>query len=306
MTAVVRVVPDVTGLDKAFDYAVPAELDGRVALGSIVRVPLAGRRVAGWVVELDPAADAVDGDRLLRVARVSSFGPSAELIELARWASIRWAAGRLRPFLVAASPPSHVVALPPPAARRERVEPFARGRRKRPGSPPALLRLPPNDDLQPVIVAAARLGPVLVVVPSVDRRGERPAVSAAPSCPWRSCRRSGRAPAGVDVVIGGRAAAWAPCPGLAAAVVVDEHDEALQEERSPTWHARDVVVERARAAGAAALLTSPSPTVSGLAAVGDRLVRPATDEERARRGRSSRSSTARVRNRGRRRSSRRR
>jgi primosomal protein N' (replication factor Y) (superfamily II helicase) len=82
-------------------------------------------------------------------------------------------------------------------------------------------------------------------------------------------------------VIGSRVAAWAPCPDVAAAVVVDEHDEALQEERSPTWHARDVVVERAARAGAPVLLVSPCPTVSGLAAVGERTVRPAIDDERA-------------------------
>jgi primosomal protein N' (replication factor Y) len=85
---------------------------------------------------------------------------------------------------------------------------------------------------------------------------------------------------GVDVVIGVRTAAWAPCPDLAAVVVVDEHDEALQEERSPTWHARDVALERARRAGAPALLVSPCPTVAGLAAVGDRLSKPSIDAER--------------------------
>ena len=90
-----------------------------------------------------------------------------------------------------------------------------------------------------------------------------------------------RAAGGVDVVIGARLAAWAPCPGLAAAVVVDEHDEALQEERSPTWHARDVVVERARRSGVPVLLTSPCPTVAGLAAVGRNLVRVPTVDERA-------------------------
>ena len=69
---------------------------------------------------------------------------------------------------------------------------------------------------------------------------------------------------GVDVVIGGRRAAWAPCPGLAAVVVVDEHDEALQDEGSPTWHARDVLIERARRAGVPVLLTSPCPTLTAL------------------------------------------
>ena len=82
------------------------------------------------------------------------------------------------------------------------------------------------------------------------------------------------------MVIGARSAAWAPCPDLAAVVVLDEHDEALQEERSPTWHARDVVVERARRAGAPALLVSPCPTVAGLAAASGRLTKPSIDAER--------------------------
>ena len=46
-------------------------------------------------------------------------------------------------------------------------------------------------------------------------------------------------------------------------VVIDEHDETLQEERSPTWHARDVLVERARRAGVPVLATSPCPSVTG-------------------------------------------
>jgi primosomal protein N' (replication factor Y) len=47
----------------------------------------------------------------------------------------------------------------------------------------------------------------------------------------------------------------------AAFVVLDEHDEVHQEERVPTWHARDVVVERARRAGIPCVLTSPMPTL---------------------------------------------
>jgi primosomal protein N' (replication factor Y) len=145
-----------------------------------------------------------------------------------------------------------------------------------------MLRLPPAADVVPVLLAAAARGPVLVVAPSVDRarleaaRVRRAGLSVAlvPQ-EWAS------AAGGVDVVIGARAAAWAPCPDVAAFVVVDEHDEALQEERAPTWHARDVVVERARRAGVPALLVSPCPTVSGLAAAGDRIERPAIDEERA-------------------------
>ena len=49
---VARVVPDVTGLDKQFDYLVPASLRDRIAVGSLVRVMLHGRRIGGWVVAL--------------------------------------------------------------------------------------------------------------------------------------------------------------------------------------------------------------------------------------------------------------
>jgi primosomal protein N' (replication factor Y) (superfamily II helicase) len=276
---VVRVIPDVTGLDKEFDYLVPDGLDAPI--GGRVRVPLHGRRVAGWVVAVDPP-EAVATERLRPIAAVSSLGPTVELIELARWASVRWAAGRLRPFLVTASPPTNVAGLPP--TRRTRLVPApvhdVAARLLAAGG--GMLRLAPAEDVAPVLLAAAARGPTLVVVPSIDRarleaiRLRRAGLSVA-TVPheWAA------AAAGVDVVIGARAAAWGPCPDLAAIVVVDEHDEALQEERSPTWHARDVLVERARRAGVPALLVSPCPTVSGLAAAGERLERPAVDEERA-------------------------
>ncbi|MCB1040379.1 MAG: hypothetical protein KDA94_12765, partial [Acidimicrobiales bacterium] len=46
---------------------------------------------------------------------------------------------------------------------------------------------------------------------------------------------------------------------------LDEHDEAYQQEQSPTWHARDVAAERARRAGAPCTLVSPCPTLEALA-----------------------------------------
>jgi primosomal protein N' (replication factor Y) len=84
---------------------------------------------------------------------------------------------------------------------------------------------------------------------------------------------------GVDVVIGSRSAAFAPCPGLKVAVVLDEHEESLQEERAPTWHARDVLAERCRRAEAPLLLVSPCPSVVGLA--GRTLVAPSPEREKA-------------------------
>jgi primosomal protein N' (replication factor Y) len=62
-------------------------------------------------------------------------------------------------------------------------------------------------------------------------------------------------------------------------VVLDEHDETYQEERAPTWHARDVAVERARRAGVPCVLTSPCPSLEALGAA--RLVTTTRAEERS-------------------------
>lgn len=65
-------------------------------------------------------------------------------------------------------------------------------------------------------------------------------------------------------MVGSRVAAWAPCPALAAVVMLDEHDESYQEERTPTWHARDVLIGRASRAGAVCMLVSPCPTATAM------------------------------------------
>ena len=74
------------------------------------------------------------------------------------------------------------------------------------------------------------------------------------------------AAAGGATVVGGRGAVFAPAPELSAIVVIDEHDESLQNESSPTWHARELAVERARRAGVPCVLVSPCPTLEAYAA----------------------------------------
>lgn len=249
---VARVVPDVTGLDKQFDYLVPESMHDRIAVGSMVRVPLHGRRVGGWVVWLGPPDGELPVERLLPIAKWSSVGPSAELIELAEWASERWGAARVRPFLVAADPPTMVARVP--AARRT----VPAGATVAGG----LRWIAPLTDPLPMVADLVREGgPAIVVHPSpraagaVARRLRKAGLTVA-LVPDEWAAAAG----GVDVVVGGRSAVWAPCPGLRTIIVLDEHDEALQEERTPTWHARDVAIERARRADGACVLVSPCPT----------------------------------------------
>lgn len=268
---VARVVPDVTGLDKQFDYLVPPHLAEKVSVGSLVRVPLHGRRVGGWVVSLGDADPAVPIERLVPIAKWSSIGPDHELVSLAEWAAARWGAPRSRPLLVAASPPTMVTVLPASSRMavslpQETVE----------GD--GVCRITPLTDPLPMLVEWAAAGPMLVVHPA-------PAAARAVANRLRKAGLSvalmpeqwALAAAGVDVVVGSRGAVWAPCRGLRTLVVLDEHDEALQEERTPTWHARDVALERARRAGARCVLVSPCPTLTALEWAASRVLETPTD-----------------------------
>lgn len=252
-------VTDVAGIDKAFDYLVPPGVT--VEPGMQVRVELHGRRVGGWVVA---AGQGDGGGRELRpLAKIRGAGPEPALVELASWAARRWAAKRAT-FLAAASPAGAVTRLPGPSLKTPAPPVRLADWFKEPGV--HIFRLPPAVDATVVVAGAAQLGPTLVVVPSVARAGVLAArlrraggdVALMPG-EWAKAR------AGASVVVGARAAAWAPCPGLAATVVLDAHDELLTQEGAPTWGAVPVAIERARTAGVPAILVSPCPTPELLA-----------------------------------------
>ncbi|HSS11542.1 MAG TPA: hypothetical protein VLL25_16775, partial [Acidimicrobiales bacterium] len=250
LARVVRVVPDVPAINKEFDYLVPDHLGHEVRIGAMVRIELHGRRVGGWVV-----ADRVTPPTnvsLRPLRKVTGWGPPTDLVDLSSWAAWRWA-GRRSAFLRTASPETAIRALPsagfgtPPAAGDEMAiieEAFATDDGR------VVLRLPPAAELLSVVLAAARRGPALVVAPSVATvatmaAGLRRAHVRVATVP----REWAQAAAGAQVVMGARAAAWAPCPGMAAVVVLDGHDEGLQQEQTPTWNGWVVAAERAARAG---------------------------------------------------------
>ncbi len=291
-----RVLPDVAGFDRELDYLVPPELSAQVRAGSVVWVPLQGRRVRGWALsEAVPA----EPDRPLRaVLRVVGWGPEAPLVDLAGWAAWRWA-GRRRALLTTASPPRAVPVLPappgPPGPARGGAAPAAAleltgpeaglvrqalARRREgagPGIGPAtgagpaqgpapryadLLQVPPTYRAVELVLQALGRGPVLVVAASRARAEAGQAalrhhvgrVALLPE-EWPLAR------SGADVVIGARAAAWGPCPGMGCAVVLDAHEEGLHQEQSPTWDATEVVAERARQASVPCLWVSACPSL---------------------------------------------
>ncbi len=263
---VVRVLADVSGIDdKHFDYLAPPAWADQVRVGSMVRMDLHGRRVAGWIVAVD--VEPPEGVRLRTLTRLSGVGPPAAVIDLAAWTAHRWV-GRHRAVLRSASPSTMVPAWPAPPRRAPELRPITTDDTVAAvlGAPGThVVRRAPAADHTEMISTVARHGTVLVITPNVvdaghlagrlRRLGHR--VHRHPKA-WAGGASGG-------IVVGTRSAVWAPVGGLAAIVVLDEHDEALGEERNPTWNARDVAVERARRNGVPCLLVSAVPSVAALA-----------------------------------------
>lgn len=240
-----------------------------------MRVPLHGRRVRGWVVA-DHVASDVEG--LLAILAVASDGPSPDVVALTEWIARRWCGTRVA-VLRSASPPNRVA---PGGAIAE----VATG----PGFTATVVRHPPLRDRRALVEGMlAPSGSTIVVVADGARAGglartlrtagHNVALVHSDESDARRTDAWRRAALGACVVVGGRVAALAPVPDLAAAIVVDDADEALQEERVPTWHARDVLFERARRAQASFTVLSPAPTVEAAALVGGTVDAPPHDVE---------------------------
>lgn len=266
--SVVRVRPDVAAVTRTFDYAVPdlwqaTPSDFDIRVGSRVRVELHGRRVGGWVTELDP--DTPEGIDLRPLKKWSGHGPTADVLALADWAAEHWA-GAPAKLLRTASPARNVYRLRASKIARYdgETEDWADAAFAEAGS---VQLVAPASDRWPLVLAAAKLGNPLLLVPTIEAaaqlagRVQRAGLHAA-LLPDHWDRAASGA-----VVIGTRAAAFGPVHEMGAIVVFDEHDEIWREERTPTWHARDVAIERARQAGVPCVLVSPAPSPESIGAL---------------------------------------
>jgi len=300
---IASVVTDVSGIDKQFDYFVPSDFAQSLEVGCQVRVDLSGRRVGGWVTAVRPEDDAGlggvssvspgipqpnDGNvspglslrpqagTLKAIATLRGWGPQADVVDLANWAAWRWA-GRRAHFLRAGSADRAVRRLVEPRLSR----PAAPSSQRLPTSVGVhVVRVGPAADPTPLVAEAAQLGAILVVVPTHAR---------ASALAFRLRRAGGdvallpdgwtQARSGAAVVLGSRGAAWAPCPGMAAVVVVDAHDELHISEAAPTWSAVTVAAERARRQGVPCYLLSSCPGAELLAF--GRLWNPDPEKERS-------------------------
>ncbi len=269
---VARVVPDVTGVDKTFDYLVPESLKDQVKVGVRVRVPLHGRNVAGWVVEIGEPSVGLAVNKIRSVIKVLGLGVTQEIVDLANWANKRWV-GRLRSFISTAAPETLITKVPS-ALYMPRAVQFASGAvesLKIFGS--GLITVAPLTNLATIVSAIACDGPTIVILPSQNRVKLLAATLKANDFSVAQWPQDwALALGGVDIVVGTRSAVWAPVEKFSSIIVVDEHDDTLQEERSPSWHARDVAIERAKRNDARCILLSPIPSLVARHWAGERVV----------------------------------
>jgi primosomal protein N' (replication factor Y) len=278
---IVRVVPDVKGMERELDYLVPESLRDQVRVGTLGRIPLGPRRERAWVVAVGVTPP--PGVALREITKVTGHGPPADVVDVAAWAAWRWA-GRRAHLLVPASPPTAVRMLPAAPARRPVPSPQDPLACEALAAGGGVVRLPPAADRLPVVLAAVARGNTLVVTPSVDEAHLLAARMRRAGVPVALAPRDWAIGYAGATVVGAQAAAWAPVGELAAVVVLDEHDEAMRHESAPTWSARDVALERACRAGVPSLLVSPVPSLDALAWAereGRPVLTPSRNDERA-------------------------
>jgi len=278
-------------LDRPFDYAVPAAVADDAQPGCRVRVRFAGRLVDGWLLE---RAATSDHDGRLEPLKLVSPEPvlTTDVLALAREVAAR-TAGTLPDVLRLALPPRHARVEAEPAGDAGPLPPAPEvGTWTRYPAGPGLLealadgRAPrgvwtampgptwPAEVAAAVQACAAGGRGALVVVPDgrdVARVAAALAEAGVPAAAltadlgpaeryrrWLAVRRGT-----LRVVVGTRAAAFAPVAHLGLVVVWDDGDDLHVEPRAPYPHVREVLVLRAHLAGAAALIAGHARTAEG-------------------------------------------
>ncbi|MGY1885849.1 primosomal protein N' [Blastococcus sp. SYSU DS0753] len=290
---VARVVVDVplAHLDRPFDYAVPEKYADTVRPGCRVRVRFHGRLVDGVVWEL--AGTTEFAGRLQPLSHVPSGEPvlTPQVARLVRAVADRYA-GTASDVLRLALPPRRGAAekRPSPTPEELPAPPDAVGFARYQAGPALLGALAegrparavwtalPGEDWPTRMVELCRAAlsgrrGALVVVPDgkdLDRltaAAERLlpehsfTVLRADDAPEKRYRRFLAASRGAaQVVLGTRAAMFAPVRDLGLVVVWDDGDDLHSEERAPYPHARDVLVQRAWLDSCAAVVAGTSRT----------------------------------------------
>ena len=288
-----RVVVDVplAHLDRPFDYGVPEKFADTVQAGCRVRVRFSGQLVDGFVLETGGSTEFTG--KLLPLAHVPSGEPvlTPQVARLLRAIADRYA-GTMSDVLRLAVPPRRANAEKRPSPTPDALPgpPDPAGFARYPAGPALLSALAegrparavwtalPGEDwpsrLAELCRAALSAGRgALVVVP--DRKDlDRLEAAAGAVLPQHSFTvlRAGDTPekryrsflaasrGAAQVVLGTRAAMFAPVRDLGLVVVWDDGDDLHSDDHAPYPHARDVLVQRAYLDNCAAVVAGTART----------------------------------------------
>jgi primosomal protein N' (replication factor Y) len=273
-------------LDRPFTYDLPEELGA--GLGSVVQVPFHGRATRAWV--LGETGDVPD--RILRVRKVVSAVRSFDERSLAlfRAMSERYVAplatviGRAVPPRVASEETS--LGTPPPGGNPPRalgtspIEAYRDGPRLlealRAGRGAFVVRPAPTDEADVAVTCvaatlAAGLRAIVIVpdaepVPAtagavVDAFGDDAVLFLGGDKRARYRTWLEIAAGRYRVVVGTRPAVFAPLAELGLIYVHREGHPQHRDERSPSYHVRDVARMRAEIVGAVSVLSAFCPSL---------------------------------------------
>lgn len=279
---VVPAVPSFS-VDDGFWYSIPDHLSDSVSVGTIVRVPLGGRRVRGYVVDL---ASSREG-KLKDLLGVSGDSPvfDRSLLKSLRWAATHYVAP-VSVLLEKAAPPT----LPGKTSTDKPRVPGrtpesdsgvvgfvadAIARRRRPVTAYATHWA---DAKWGEMLAPFRedVGSCLVVLPTFREAGAVASLLAesladkvvlVPEGNGAEVTRAWeRANSESTVLVGTPRTSYWSIADLVMAVVFEEGRRAMKDRQTPTVHVRDLLRTRARVEGFALLFVGPTPSVELIAA----------------------------------------
>jgi len=269
-------------VDDGFTYEVPDNLSG-LAIGDMVRVPLGGRKVRGYVT----AVGEDSADRPLRP--IASRSGSRGVFNDAMLQSLRWVATHyvapLSTVLSRCAPPN----LPKKKARPiedfgDRIEgPLAQwGERQAIGGrtrPAYLLTGEPFEGIVSAMGPALRSGKnVIVTAPTVVEAravaerlrvvfGDRVLTATSDDPPIdRTASWIQIATPTASVVVGTREVAFWGSGAIGLAVVIEEGRRGYKSPQTPTYHVREVLRRRSVIERFALLLTGAVPTTEAMSA----------------------------------------
>ena len=277
-------------VDEGFWYSIPPHLSKDVRIGSILRVPLGGRRVRGYVIGLDPEREG----RLKEILGVSGDEPvfDADLLQALRWAANHYVAP-MAVLLDKAAPPTLPGKLTPgePAPIRARpddgspiggfVAAAVAGKRRPVTS--YVVHWADADWPKMLAPVAASLRSGLVLVPTV-REAEEIFTALKEAYPGRTVLIPDgngsevtaaweRANSGPSIVVGTPRAAYWTVRDLAVVFVFEEGRRAMKDRQTPTVHVRDLLRTRSRVEGFGLVFVGPTPSVE-LIAAGAEIIQP--------------------------------